>query len=94
MIRDEYLEEMPERLKTAEFIQAIGRGDFDFVARYYKEHLFELRAFWVAVARIGMMKERGIPIWWDELTLGAGPSTLYEAWQKLRKEKIVSSFFS
>jgi SNF2 family DNA or RNA helicase len=91
MIRDEYLDEMPEKLKTAEFIQALGRGDFDFIARYYKEHLFELRAFWDAVARIGMMRELGIPAWRDELTLGAGPSTLYEAWQKLKTKRILSA---
>gem|GEM_PF-1432273 len=87
---EEYMEEMPEELRTAEFYRAIGRGDFEAIARYYKEHLEELKSFWSAIARIGMMREMGLEEWQDELSLGAGPSTVYEAWGRLNDLKIVA----
>ena len=86
---EEYMEELPEELRTAEFYQAIGRGDFESIAQYYKDHLEELKSFWSTVARIGMMKEMGAGEWQNELSLGSGPSTTYEAWRQLSSTGIV-----
>lgn len=76
-----------ERLRAA-----FGRGDYDSIAAEYFNELLGMAPYWVVVARnsllLSLAQQEVIDPFKNELSLGAGPSTSYIAWNNLEQKDV------